>query len=181
MSVADLNYLLATATIGLQLATIALAIVFFMRKRVVIFGEVAAQIETWGLIHAFLAAAGTVLTSLYYSEVLGFEPCPLCWWQRIFLYPQVVLFAMALWREKYRAATIDFSIIASILGAGVALYHHLLQMAPMGTLPCPATGSVSCATRILFEFNYITYPLMAFTLFVFLIVLMVFMRSLKES
>lgn len=113
--------------------------------------------------------------TLYY-ESLGFEPCPLCWWQRIFLYPQVSLFAMALWCSRYRVAAIDFSIAFSIIGGAIALYHHALQMMPGSGLPCPATG-VSCAQRIFFEFDYITYPLMALSVFAFLVVVMLFVRA----
>ena len=174
MNVSDLNYLLATGTIGLQLVAVILLIVFLMRKRVPSFNDIGAQVSRWGLWIAFAASLGALLVAEYY-KILGFEACPLCWWQEIFLYPQVVLFGMAAWKKDSYIA--EYSIVLSVLGAGVALYQHILQVLPHGTLPCPATGTVSCATRILFEYGYITYPLMAFTLFVFLIVLMVFVRA----
>src|SRR3989338_2063143 len=48
---------------------------------------------------ACLVSLIAVVSSLFYSEIVGFEPCVLCWWQRIFLYPLVVLFGIALWRK----------------------------------------------------------------------------------
>lgn len=177
MDIATLNFVLALGTVGMQVAALVLVALFFMRREPGFAGQIAL-IEHIALpVSLALVVISTVMT-LVYSDVLGFEPCPLCWWQRIFQYPQVILLGMALWREKYRAAAIDFSIVLSVLGAGVALYHHLLQMMPKGTLPCPATGP-SCAEITLLEFGYVTFPMMALSLFAFLIVTMLFVRNTR--
>lgn len=178
MDVSSLNYSLALGTVLLQVVTAALIVIFVMRRRVVAFGDIAVSVGTWGLWIAFLAAGFGTLMAVYYSDVLGFEPCYWCYWQRYFLFPQVMLLGMAAWKKD--AFIADYSIVLSVVGASVALYHHALQMAPMGALPCPATGP-SCALRIFFEFGYITYPLMAFTLFVFLIIAMLFVRSKAQT
>lgn len=175
MDVSTLNYLLALGTVALQIAAIGLWVAFMLRKKVPLFGEIVGQVGGFGLLGAFLVALTASILTLYY-ESLGFEPCPLCWWQRIALYPQVIMLAMALWREKYVIPAIDFSIALSVIGAGIALYHHALQMLPGSGLPCPATG-VSCAQRIFFEFGYVTYPLMAVSVFAFLIVTLRIVRS----
>lgn len=175
MAISDLNYFLALGAVATQLLAVGLFIIFLLRRKVPAFGDIVASIGSIGLWGAFFVTLGVAGMTLYY-ESLGFEPCPLCWWQRVFLYPQVILLGAALWREKYRAAAIDFSIVFSVIGGAIALYHHALQMAPMGTLPCPATGP-SCAQRIFFEFDYITFPLMALSVFVFLIVVLIIVRS----
>ncbi len=177
MSVTDVNYFLALGTILLQLVSIVLLVVFVMRKRVTAFEDIAKSVGTWGLWIVFGVSFVASVLALYYSEVLGFEPCPLCWWQRIFLFPQVVLAGLAAWKKDAYMA--EYSIILSVFGAGIALYQHVLQMMPGSGLPCPATG-VSCSQRILFEFGYVTFPLMAFTTFAFLIVVMLFVRSQRE-
>lgn len=176
MSTETLNYSLALGTLAMQLGGAMLLAIYFLRSRYAFLREISESVVQWGMPLAFfLAALGSGLT-LYYSEVLGFLPCPLCWWQRAFLYPQVVLFAVALWKRDVRIA--DYSIALSVIGAGIALYQHALQMVPAGVLPCPAvTEGISCAQRIIFEFNYITFPLMAATLFGFLVVLMLFVRK----
>ncbi len=176
MDLETANSLLGTATFGLQVVIVGLFIVYIMRKSS-FFSTLAAFAGKWGLWIAFLASFVSSALTLYYSEVIGIEPCPLCWWQRVFLYSQVVLFAVALWK---RSSITVYSIVLSIFGLGFALYHHALQVLPSGTLPCPATGA-SCAARFMFEFGYITYPLMAATLFAFLTALMLFIRSSEKG
>jgi len=175
MDVAQLNYIVALGSVAMQIVAVMLVLIFALRKKVSMFNDVAAQVGSLGVWIAFVVAFSASAMTLYY-ESLGFEPCPLCWWQRIALYPQVVVLAMAFWRGKYASSAIDFSIVLSIIGAGIALYHHALQMLPGSGLPCPATG-VSCAQRIFFEFNYMTYPLMAFSVFAFLIIALFIVRS----
>lgn len=176
MQISDLNYFLALGTVLIQILAVLLVVVFILRKREA-FGGTVAFVAKWGLWVGFLASlAGTVI-ALYYSDVLGFEACYWCYWQRYFLFPQVVLLGMAAWKKDAYMA--DYAIVLSVLGAGIALYHHALQMLPGSGLPCPATG-ISCAQRIFFEFNYITFPLMAFSVFVFLIVVMLIVRSSRK-
>jgi len=121
----------------------------------------------------FVALLASALT-LFYSDVLGIAACSLCWWQRIFLYPQIFIFAIAAWKKDSAAAL--YSIALSTVGAAVALYQHFLQMGVVSAQPCSAIPETDCAARFLFEFGYITFPLMSFSLFVFLIVLMLFVR-----
>jgi len=170
--VESINYWLSLGTILLELVTIALAGVFLARRRVRACADIAHSVETWALPLTFVTSLTASALSLFYSEILGFPPCPLCWWQRIFLYPQVILFGFALFTRDRMVAL--YSMTLSSFGAAVALYHHLLQVLPSGSLPCPAEGTVSCAQRFIFEFGYVTFPMMAFSLFAFLIVLMLF-------
>lgn len=169
----NIDYWLALATVAAQVVTVALLLALVFKKRLPAFGDTIQVIAQRGLVIGFLVTVfGTAMT-LVYSDLFGFTPCDLCWWQRIFLYPQVVLFGMAAWkRDVY---IIDYALVLSIFGFGVALYHHLLQMFP-DALPCPATG-VSCAQRIIFELNYVTFPMMAVALFGFLIILSLIIRT----
>jgi len=167
------NYLLALGAITMQAATVALLVLYVLRRQPAL-ANITGFVSRWGLWIALLVSVIGSMLTLFYSEVLGLPPCPLCWWQRAFLYPQIIFFALALWKKD--CAVANYSIVMSIIGLGVALYHHALQVLPSGTLPCPAEGAVSCAQRFVFEFDYITFPLMAATIFAFLIVLMFFVR-----
>ena len=167
-----LNQLLGTGTLALQIITLALIVALIFRTKVAMFHDVIRQIGGIAMPLAFVLTLASAALTLYYSDVLGFEPCPLCWWQRIFLYPQVIVFALALWKN---IAVRTISIALSVFGFGFAIYHHALQMLPAGSLPCPAANH-SCAAITFVEYGYITYPLMAGTLFAFLIVLMVASR-----
>lgn len=179
MSVADTNFFLGFATLAMQFVAGALLIIFVLRKRDG-FHDIADSVGSFGLWAALLISFGAAVVNVYYSDILGVEACYWCWWQRIFLYPQAVLFAMALWKEKYAQTAIDASLAMSVIGAGIALYHHALQMLPGSGLPCPAIG-VSCSQRMLFEFGYITYPLMAFSLFALLFVIMLLVRERRVA
>ena len=108
--------------------------------------------------------------TLVYSEIFGFIPCGLCWLQRVFLYPQTLLLAVALYRKDKTVAL--YGIALSIPGVFVSLYQHYLQMGGIEFITCPVTGvGADCAERILFEFGFMTFPLMSTFLFTFLIAL----------
>jgi disulfide bond formation protein DsbB len=178
MNVEQLNFILAVGTVCLQILTLAFLALFFLERRFADLRDIGNFLNRWGIWIAFaLSIFGTALT-LYYSEVLGFVPCGWCWVQRVFLWPQPILFAIALWKRDTRVAT--YSIALSIFGALAALYQHYLQMGGNSLLPCPASGAGDCAQRILFEFGYITFPLMAFSLFALLIVLMLFVAKSRK-
>lgn len=177
MSLETINYAASLGTLLLQIVTLAVFAAFVLRKKVPACAEIVRQIGKNGLFIGFVLSFGASAVTLYYSEVLGLEPCWLCWFQRIFLYPQVVLFAVALWKRDF---SIDiYSIALSLIGLAIAVYHHALQIAPMGALPCPAVG-VSCAQRSVFEFGYITFPLMAVTIFACLLVVMMIVRKRSQ-
>src|SRR6478609_2179132 len=161
------NYWLSLGTIGLQIATIALLAALVLRKRFPDLNDVVSFAGRNGLWIAFLLSLAGIALTLFYSEVLGIVPCGWCWVQRIFLYSQAVIFAVALFKRDRTIA--DYSIALSVFGAVAALYQHYLQMGGNPAIPCPASGAGDCAQRFLFEFGYITSPLMAFSLFAFFI------------
>ena len=184
MPTETLNYLLALGTLAMQIVAAAFLVLYFLQRRVTDLQDIGEFLHRRGLWIGFFLSLGASALTLYYSEVLGFEACFWCWMQRAFLYPQIILFGLAIWKRDVRTrgdergdrTIAEYSIALSIAGAFSALYHHMLQIMPAGTLPCPATGP-SCAQMTLFEFGYITYPLMAFSLFAFLIVVMLFVRK----
>ncbi len=112
---------------------------------------------------AFLVAFGSLLASIFYSEVAGFAPCPLCWWQRIFLYPQVIILGLALWRKRPDVGL--YAMGLSAFGFALAIYHTYLQFGGVSILPCAASNGVSCSQRYFVEFGYVTIPTMALTAF----------------
>ena len=173
-----LNPLLGLATFALQIATAGFLALYIFRSKLPDLNDVVAFAGTWGLWAALLLSFGGTAMSLFYSDVLGFVPCGLCWLMRIFMYSQVPLFAVALWKRDRNIA--DYSIALSIFGVALGLYQHYLQMGGASVIPCPATGGGDCAQRFFFELNYITFPLMGATLFAALIVTMLFVRLRRD-
>ncbi|TAJ15806.1 disulfide bond formation protein B [Patescibacteria group bacterium] len=173
-----LNFLIALGAVGMQILSVALIVVFFNRERAWA-KPIAKIVSSKGLwISLLVTTLGTIL-SLVYSEYLGILPCGLCWLQRVFLYPQVVLFALASLKKDHYIA--DYAIVLSFLGGIVALYQHYLQMGGTDVIPCPATGAGDCAKRFLFEFDYMTFPLVAFSSFALIFIIMLFVREQSKT
>ncbi|MEK7609203.1 MAG: disulfide bond formation protein B [Patescibacteria group bacterium] len=126
------------------------------------------------LLLSFLVALAAVLGSLFYSEVAGYPPCELCWYQRIFMFPQVFILGLALIKKDI--AVIPYVKTLSIVGALVAGYQSLLQMNLVPSLLCSAT-TPSCAQRFVMGFGYITLPVMSLTAFLLLILILSFREN----
>ncbi len=179
MDLLSLNYVLAVGTILMQLGTVVVIALYSLRITVPFCGWCIAQLREWALIKSSVLALVASALTLYYSDVLGIIPCGLCWLERVFLYPQVILLGIAAWRKDTGIAL--YSMTLSALGAIVSLYHHFIQMGGSEFVPCPASGAGDCAKRIIFEFGYITFPLMAFSLFVLLFVTMWVLRKVDTN
>lgn len=120
----------------------------------------------------FFGILSAVVGSLVYSDIVGFPPCDLCWWQRIFMYPQLIVVGFAMYRGDKNV--IDYLMPLSILGAIVSLYQSFLQWGfDMGVgSGCAAVGG-ECSKVYFLEYSYITIPFMAFTVFAYIIALKV--------
>jgi len=118
---------------------------------------------------SFLAALAATGGSLFYSAIAGFAPCDLCWWQRIFLYPQTVLLFTA-FLKKDENMRLHCSVLSG-MGALIALYHTFIQFGGTSIVPCSITG-VSCTIIYFIEYGYVTIPTMSLTVFVLLLLLM---------
>lgn len=96
--------------------------------------------------------------SLYYSEVVGFVPCELCWWQRIAMYPLVLVLGVAAVRGDRRVAW--YGLPLSVVGLAIALYHILIQFQPTLDVGM-CDGGVPCTARYLSVFGFVSIPVMA--------------------
>lgn len=115
---------------------------------------------------ALLATAG----SLYFSEVAGYVPCTLCWYQRIAMYPLVVVLAVGAARREGSAAV--YGIALAGIGALIALYHSALEWIP--TLDTGACSASTPCTLVWFRvFGLISLPNLALTAFALILVILV--------
>lgn len=165
------NQTLAILTIIGQATAAVLIALFFIPNRM--------NITTWvgknAILLSFIVVLTATLGSLFYSEIAGYGPCKLCWFQRILMYPQVVLLGMTLFKRDKSIA--DYIIALSVIGALIAGYHYLLQIGIFPEAACDVVGySVSCAKLFVMQFGYITIPMMSFTAFL-LVVLFMFLNK----
>jgi len=121
------------------------------------------------VIFSLIVAAVSMLGSLFYSNIAGLAPCVLCWYQRIAMYPQVLLFAVAFWKKD--RTIIDYTLGLSGIGAVIAVYHYYVQLGGSPLTPCSTVGySVSCSDKFIMNYGYITIPMMALTGFLMIMV-----------
>lgn len=108
----------------------------------------------------FLIASTATIGSLFFSEVMKFPPCTLCWYQRICIYPLVVIFGSALLTED--SGHRKYSVPLLLVGLVLAIYHNLIYFGIVAKELVPCTGTVSCSSKQLELFGFITIPLLAF-------------------
>ncbi|MGJ3223725.1 disulfide oxidoreductase [Geobacillus thermoleovorans] len=133
------------------------------------------------LLAAWATALIATLGSLYFSEVLGYIPCDLCWFQRIFMYPQVIILGIAIVRKD--AAAARYSLALSLIGGIISLYHYTLQKVPFFQHYALSCGRIPCTGQYINWLGFITIPFLAFTAFMIIILLSwtVMRQQRKES
>lgn len=128
------------------------------------------------LIQALLATLG----SLYYSEIRHFTPCVLCWYQRILMYPLVIIIAVGILRRD--RGLYQYVLPMSVLGMLIAGYHILLQKGFLPESIAPCEIGASCLTKYTGYFGFITIPVMSFTAFtVITLCMLIYRRYVTKS
>lgn len=112
---------------------------------------------------AFAIALMSTLGSLYFSEISGFPPCILCWYQRIFMYPLVIILAIGITRKNKDLPL--YVLPLSLIGLSIGIYHNLLyyNIIPEAIAPCQA--GISCTTKFIEWFGFVTIPFLSLAAF----------------
>lgn len=108
---------------------------------------------------AWIQSLLALFGSLYFSEILHYPPCILCWYQRICLYPLTILFPLGLiYKDRYiYRYTLPLALIALV----ISVYQNLLyyRIIPENLSPC--SSGISCTTKYIEYFGFISIPLLA--------------------
>ncbi|MGH3053806.1 MAG: disulfide bond formation protein B [Gaiellaceae bacterium] len=130
--------------------------------------------ELWA---AFVVAAIATGGSLFYSQIATFQPCELCWFQRICMYPLSILTLLMAWQNDNRAAR--YLLPLPIVGASVSIYHMLIQYGAISEpQACTVSAVGGCATNWIAHqspgypdasLGYLSIPTLALTAFLLLI------------
>lgn len=174
-----------------------------MKKLIVIWRNAVAErkvntpdFPVWLVGGVFLQSLLAMMGSLYYSNYgdpiknifeygeffpwgEGLEPCQLCWWARILMYPIVALSLVALWR---RDKNIFYYVLPlSVLGTILEIYHYMLQKFPIDT-SFGCTAANPCSALKVDYFGFITIPFLCLVAFVVIDVLLISMivREMKK-
>lgn len=127
-----------------------------------------------GLQLAWVVALVATLGSLYFSEILGYNPCKLCWIQRIFMYPLVILLGIAALKQDNKMTT--YVLALSIPGGLVAIYHNLYIKTDWFRAASSFCEENPCDFNHVNWFGFITIPLMSLTAFVLITVICFLLR-----
>ncbi len=131
--------------------------------------------KEWALLFtAWVIVTGSTLGSLFFSHVMEFAPCVLCWYQRIFLFPLVIILGAGLF--PFDKNVIKYSLPLAILGWGTAFYHNLLysDIIPQTLQPC--SRGVSCTEKYIDLFGFITIPMLSLMAFTTIIVILFILK-----
>lgn len=120
----------------------------------------------------FISSLLAMIGSLIYSNIIGFTPCDLCWYQRIFMYPIVFISGYAM--VKKDLLVLPYIKILAVVGGAIALFHNFIYYTDVNPFPCSATAS--CTARYVFEFGFVTIPFMSIAFFL-LILTILFQRN----
>jgi disulfide bond formation protein DsbB len=133
--------------------------------------SLATAVAPQSVLLAWIVAAVTTLGSLYYSEHAGFVPCELCWYQRIVMYPLVVVLGVAWLRRD--AKVWMTALVFVVIGAPLSLYHWLVERVPAFAESSSCSITVPCTAPWFEKLGFVTLAWMAMSSFLLIGVLMV--------
>ncbi|PID20904.1 disulfide bond formation protein B [Sporosarcina sp. P3] len=134
--------------------------------------------ENW-LLSMWAVALIATLGSLYFSEIKGYTPCTMCWYQRIFMYPIVLIGLIALIQKNISIAWTTASF--AFIGGCISLYHYGIQKLAFLQDSAPECGGTSCTGAYINYFGFITIPFLALIAFAFIFIAsLVILKQTKE-
>ncbi len=160
--------LLAIGSLALLVALIILIVAWLTEN------PIAGWISNNAHIILRVIFGGAVLASLIYSNYFGYEPCLLCWYQRIAIFPTAIL----LFTDDVRKSLLLQRQILLLTSAGflIALFHNYITIFPQSGIDACGTGP-SCLNLYVFQFGFVTIPLMsAITLLAGILITVLVMR-----
>jgi disulfide bond formation protein DsbB len=137
------------------------------------------RIVSWAPYIVWTIALAATAGSLFVSEVLKYVPCVLCWYQRILVYPMVLLVPVGVMRRDINLPY--YLLPLSLLGSAIALYHSLLQWGVIPEAVAPCVNGVSCAEVQIELAGFITLPFMSLAAFLMITALCFLMIRSKHE
>lgn len=137
--------------------------------------------RAWFIIFfAWLVSVIATLGSLFFSEIMKFPPCVLCWYQRIAMYPLVVILLAGLFPLEKNIMRLTLPL--TFIGWGIAFYHNLLYYKWIPKSASPCVQGISCTSVHIEWFGFVTIPLLSLIAFSIIIFLQIFtIRMLKNE
>ncbi len=128
---------------------------------------------------AWTIALAATSGSMFFSLVMELPPCDLCWYQRIALFPLVLVIGTAIVLKDRHLKV--YSLPLALLGLGVAAYHNLLYYGFITKPLVPCSKGVSCTEPLLELFGFVSIPLMSLAAFVSIALCLIFYKTKENS
>ena len=119
----------------------------------------------------WVIASASVLGALFFSEVMELPPCLLCWYQRICMFPLVLILPAGLF--PFDAKIVRYALPLSLVGGAIAFFHLLLVAGIVPESVTPCTQGVPCSETQIAWFGFVTIPLLSVVAFAAISVLLV--------
>ena len=126
---------------------------------------------------AFLVSLIATLGSLFFSEIMNFIPCSLCWYQRIFMYPLVFIFLINLLFPDDKVFKYAFTL--GFIGWLISVYHNLLMFKIIPESLSPCVQGIPCSVDYLNWLGFITIPLLSFFAYTIILILLIILKKGK--
>lgn len=107
----------------------------------------------------FITASIATLGSLFFSEIMQFVPCNMCWYQRIFMYPLVLIFLVNLLYPDDKVYKYAMPLV--LVGLFFAIYHNLLMFGIIPESVVPCVQGIPCSTKYINWFGFINIPFLS--------------------
>ena len=160
--------LTAVLTVITAMGAVLLILARVLANAVPVANRLGRRVAARGTELALVVAGGSMLGSLYFSEIAHFVPCRMCWFQRIPMYP-ITLIALVGLIRKDRSARWYFVPLA-VIGAGISTYHYLIEWGVLADSEACGLFGPACADVWFREWGFVSLALMALVGFVSIIV-----------
>lgn len=128
---------------------------------------------------AFIVSLIATLGSLFFSEVMEFIPCTMCWYQRILMYPLVFIFLVNLLYPDDKLFKYSFSLV--VVGLFFSIYHNLLMFKIIPEEAVPCVQGVPCSTIYINWFGFITIPFLSLISFLIIFLLLLIYKKNQQK
>ncbi len=126
----------------------------------------------WNILFlCWLLVSVSAMSSLFFSSVMEFAPCVLCWYQRIFLFPLVLILAIGLF--PFDKKVVKYALPLAIAGWLTAAYHNLLYAGIIPESIQPCSQGVACTEEYINLFGFLSIPMLSLLSFSTIITLLI--------
>lgn len=140
--------------------------------------EIKKRADKYVLYISWIVSVAATAGSLIFSEVLGFAPCILCWYQRIAMYPLVVILTVGIILKDKKMYF--YALPLALIGTVVAFLQELLQIGVISESAFPCRVGVSCTTKYFDYFGFITIPFLSLVGFLIITACLIYYWRLNK-